>query len=126
MTEFPYYSNAEGNASDKGKGNREYRQDLRWYARCGEPTQERDEKLESRVLRKPARTVRRGEVKKGWLRYHQKEYFWQVKAYKQHLAGPLPYFLQVTDLFFRPLAGLLPHRAQDTKSDPCRRDTIAD
>ena len=33
-------------------------------------------------------------------------------------------FLQVTDLFFRPLAGLLPHRAQDTTSDPCRSHTI--
>jgi hypothetical protein len=33
-------------------------------------------------------------------------------------------FLQVSDLFFRPLAGVLPHRAQNTTSDPCRRDAI--
>jgi hypothetical protein len=28
-------------------------------------------------------------------------------------------FLQVSDLFFRPLAGLLPHRTQDTTGYPC-------
>ena len=33
--------------------------------------------------------------------------------------------LQVTDLFFRLLTGLLPHPPQDTASDPCRRDAIA-
>ena len=34
--------------------------------------------------------------------------------------------LQVTDLFFRPLAGLLPHRTEITKGHPCGRDTLAD
>ena len=35
-------------------------------------------------------------------------------------------FLQVTDLFFRPLFAFFNTLAQDTTSDPCRRDTIAD
>jgi putative transposase len=35
-------------------------------------------------------------------------------------------FLQVTDLFFRPLAGLLHHRTQVTEGEPRRRDTISD
>jgi putative transposase len=35
-------------------------------------------------------------------------------------------FLQVTDLFFRPLAGLLPHRTAVTESDPCRRHSLSD
>jgi hypothetical protein len=43
-----------------------------------------------------------GRSEKGWPRYHQKE-FLAGQSNKQHLAGPLPYFLQVTDLFFRPL-----------------------
>ena len=34
-------------------------------------------------------------------------------------------FLQVTDLFFRPLAGLLPHRTQVTQGDPRGRNTIS-
>jgi hypothetical protein len=38
-TEFPEYSTAQGNASDTGKGDRKYRQDLRWSARCVEPAQ---------------------------------------------------------------------------------------
>ncbi len=40
VTEFPEYSNARGNARDRGKGNREYRKDLRWYVKYGWPTQE--------------------------------------------------------------------------------------
>jgi len=35
-------------------------------------------------------------------------------------------FLQVTDLFFRPLAGVLHHRTEVTEGDPRRRDTISD
>ena len=35
-------------------------------------------------------------------------------------------FLQVTDLFFRPLAGLLPHRAEVSEGDPHRHDAISD
>jgi len=34
-------------------------------------------------------------------------------------------FLQVTDLFFRPLAGVLPHRTQDTTGHPCRCDKVS-
>jgi putative transposase len=39
---------------------------------------------------------------KGWPGYHQKELL-AGRSNKQYLAGPLPYFLQVTDLFFRSL-----------------------
>jgi hypothetical protein len=35
-------------------------------------------------------------------------------------------FLQVTDLFFRPLAGLLPHRTEVKEDDPRRRYWLAD
>jgi putative transposase len=35
-------------------------------------------------------------------------------------------FLQVTDLFFRPLAGVLHHRTHVTESDPRRSDKISD
>ena len=39
-TQNPEDSNAWGKASDKGKGNREDREDLGWDARCEKPTQE--------------------------------------------------------------------------------------
>lgn len=35
-------------------------------------------------------------------------------------------FLQVTDLFFRPLAGIFHHRAQNPTGDPCWSGTLAD
>jgi putative transposase len=35
-------------------------------------------------------------------------------------------FLQITDLFFRPLAGLLPHRIEVKEGDPRRRHSLAD
>jgi putative transposase len=60
------------------------------------------QKLESRI---PGNSYVRfgGErSEKGWPRYHQKELL-AGQSNKQYLAGPLPYFLQVTDLFFRPL-----------------------
>jgi hypothetical protein len=47
------------------------------------------------------------------------------RALTLHRSGPATRFL-VTDLFFRPLAGLLPHRIAVTESDPCRRDTLSD
>jgi hypothetical protein len=57
------------------------------------------QKLESRI---PGNSyVRFGGERKdlGWLRYHQKELL-VGRSNKQYLDGPLPYFLQVTDLFF--------------------------
>ena len=60
------------------------------------------QKLESRI---PGNSYVRfgGErSEKGWPRYHHKELL-AGQSNKQYLAGPLPYFLQVTDLFFRPL-----------------------
>ena len=60
------------------------------------------QKLESRI---PGNSYVRfgGErSEKGWPRYHQKELL-AGRSNKQYLAGPLPYFLQVTALFFRSL-----------------------
>ncbi len=60
------------------------------------------QKLESRI---PGNSYVRfgGErSEKGWPRYYQKELL-AGRSNKQYLAGPLPYCLQVTDLFFRPL-----------------------
>jgi Integrase core domain len=60
------------------------------------------QKLESRI---PGNSYVRfgGErSEKGWPRYYQKELL-ACRSNKQYLAGPLPYFLQITDLFFRPL-----------------------
>jgi hypothetical protein len=70
-----------------------------------------------RTIQKYMRTVRthqpRGQTWATFLRNHAAQ-VWACD------------FLQVTDLFFRPLAGLLPHRTAVTQGDPCRRDTIAD
>lgn len=41
-----------------------------------------------------------------------------------HRSGPATRF-QVTDLFFRPLAGVLHRRTEVETGDPCRRDTLA-
>jgi hypothetical protein len=60
------------------------------------------QKLESRI---PGNSYVRfgGErSEKGWSRYYQKELL-ACRSNTQHLAGPLPYFLPITDLFFRSL-----------------------
>jgi putative transposase len=60
------------------------------------------QKLESRI---PGNSYVRfgGErSEKGWPRYRQK-FLLAGQSNKQYLAGPLPYFLHVPDLFFRPL-----------------------
>src|SRR6266566_3531350 len=82
------------------------------------------QKLESRI---PGNSYVRfaGErSEKGWPRYYQKELL-ACRSNKQYLAGPLLYFLQVTDLFFRPLAGFLPHRTQIATCDLCRGNKIS-
>ena len=62
---------------------------------------------------------------KVWPRYRQK-FLLAGQSYKQYLAGPLPYFLQVTDLFFRPLFAFFIIELRVTKGDPCECDTFSD
>src|SRR5262249_9695286 len=46
------------------------------------------------------------------------------RALTPHRSGPATRF-PVSDLFLRPLAGLLPHRTEDSKGDPCGRETFS-
>src|SRR5215471_17600245 len=81
------------------------------------------QKLESRI---PGNSYVRfgGErSEKGWPRYHQKELL-AGRSNNQSLAGPLPYFLQVTDLFFRPLFVFVIIELK-CRRDPRRRDTVS-
>jgi hypothetical protein len=80
------------------------------------------QKLESRI---PGNSYVRfgGErSEKGWPGYHQKELL-AGRSNKQYLAGPLPYFLQVTDLFFRPLFAFFIIELKSRKADPCKCNT---
>lgn len=62
---------------------------------------------------------------KGWLRYQQKELL-SGRSNKQYLVGPLPYFLQITDLFFRPLLAfaLITRYSLSATIDPTRSPIV--
>ena len=84
-----------------GKGNRWYGSGRARDVKCGEPTWKLPEAGEPDTWNSYVRFG--GErSEKGWPRYHRKELL-AGQSNKQYLAGPLPYFLQVTDLFFQPL-----------------------